>query len=182
MTNLLTEEPKAALAEPEPPDPRQFKNYGDAGLNLPPDWSRGRNIGHPGFLNTTVGHENGIADAYLTMNPGQAHQFRWCAPEDQDATSTLRTQHFEPCTKKEWTKNPHLWMFDGEGFIIHNGQRLWAREKSFYLADREAAEEEQKRRTQKTQREDDQAEARASAHGATIEDDRGRTLKPMVPR
>lgn len=181
MTDLLTE-PKTAPSEPELPDPRQFKNYGDCALNLPPDWSRGRNVGHPGFLNTTVGHENGVSDAYLKMDPGKAHQFRWCAPEDQDATSTMRTQHFEPCMKADWTKNAFLWMWDGEGYIVHNGQRLWARDKQYYLADKEAAAEEQKRRNQKTQHDDEQAEARAVAQGVTIEDDRGRELRPMRPR
>lgn len=182
MTVIAPEATKTAPPEPTPPNSDDYTNYGDCALNLPADWSRGRNASHPGFINTIVGHERGKADAFLTMNPGQIHQFNWCAPEDQDRVSVLRTQHFELCTKVLWTKNPYLWMFNGEGFIVHNGQLLWAREKSWYDADRQSARNEQDRHSQKTQSDDDQAEARAMRNGVTIQDDKGRELKPMRPR
>jgi hypothetical protein len=156
-------------------------NYGDVVLNLPPDWSRSRIAGDPSFVLTTVGHENGVPDAYLTDKPDQEHQFRWCATDDQSGTSTLRTQHYAFCTRKNWTKNPNLWEWDGEGFILHNGQRLMAREKEWFIKDREEkelAEQARERRRGVTQ-EEEQSMRRLESQGAIIEDERGRPLKPL---
>lgn len=165
---------------PQPPDQRDYTNYGDCALNLPADWSRSRNVGGAGFILLTVGHERGVADAYRTMNPGQLHQFRWCAPEDQEGYSVLRTQHYVECARADWTKNEHLWMWNAEGFIVHNGQHLMAREKHFYDEDKLAAAREQTAREGKPVGDDEAREvARAQSLGAIIENENGRPMKPL---
>lgn len=166
------------------PIPTSADNYGDVALKLPADWSRSRMVGDAAFVLTTVGHECGIADAYLTESPGLRHQFTWCAPEDQNRMSTLRTKHYELCAQSTWTKNPHLWMWDGEGFIIHNGQRLMARDRVYYdqeEADNLRADEERDKKRSVSQ-EEENAMRRLESQGAIIEDERGRQLKPLSPR
>lgn len=156
-------------------------NYGDVALNLPPDWSRTRVGGDTAFTLLTVGHENGIADAFLTDDPDKAHQFRWCAPDDKNAMSTLRTRHYQLCTSKDWTKNPDLWEWDGDGYILHNGQRLLARDGIYYyqdIAEKERLDKQREGRRGVTQ-EEEQSMARVEAQGAIIEDERGRQLRPL---
>lgn len=169
----------ALPAGPQNPDPRDYTNYGDCALKLPSDWSRTRMSGAASFILTTVGHERGIADAFLTSNPGQSHQFTWCSPEDQNNVSMLRTNHYDFCMRTEWTKNANLWMIDGEGYIVHNGQRLMARERKYYDADKEQADAEIERRDSKVSREDAQIEARVASQGAILEDENGRQLRPL---
>jgi len=155
-------------------------NYGDVTLNLPPDWSRRSMATDPGFTLTTVGHEGGKADVRLKDMPDQQHQFRWVHPQDVDAISVLRTNHFEFVNKNAgWEKSDNLWEFDGEGRIIHKGQLLMARNRIYY--DEEVRErEERERGTQKKSAAEeavDEALRRIEARGATIEDERGQRLR-----
>jgi hypothetical protein len=174
----------APKEETATPDPNDYTNYGDCALKLPPDWSRSRMASGVEFTLTTVGHENGRADAFLTMNPGQAHQFTWVAPEDKNRMSVLRTRHYKLVTKSEWTKNEHLWEWDGEGHIVHNGQLMMARERMYFEADEAEQERAQKERDGK--RTDSPEEERLirqlEGRGAILEDERGRPLKPLSPR
>jgi hypothetical protein len=156
-------------------------NYGDVMLELPPDWSRSRIGGAPAFMNTAVGHEGGVADAYLTDKPEVLHQFRWCAPEDRTAMDTLRTAHYVLCKKSEWTKNPNLWEWDGDGHILHNGQRLMARDKMWFDREKEETARLDKERDIKrsASMEEEQSMRRVEAQGGIIEDERGRQLRPL---
>lgn len=158
-------------------------NYGDVALNLPPDWSRGRMVGSPDFMLTAIGHENGVPDVFLTDHPEARNQFTWCDPRDQSRTSVLRTQHYIWVNKADWTKNPDLWEWDGDGFILHNGQRLMARDESHYNKARDDAERATKEREgRQVSSEEEQAVRRLQAQGAIIEDERGRQLTPLSPK
>lgn len=158
-----------------------YENYGDVALHLGPDWSRGNVSTSPKFMLTTVGHRNGVADAYLTDAPRQKHQFRWCAVEDKDAISDLRTRHYKWCTRSTWTKNEELWEWDGDGYILHNGQRLMARHEQYYHADKEQLDlvTSQRDKKRSTDPEEEAALRQIERQGATIEDERGRQLKPL---
>jgi hypothetical protein len=158
-------------------------NYGDVALQLKPDWSRHRQSGDQSFILTTVGHENGRADAFLKDDPGKAHQFQWCAPSDVNRLNYLRGQHYKFCTNADWDKNEYLWEWDGEGYIVHNGERLMAREESYYWAaeaERDRAIKERHRK-RSTSPEEEAALRRIEQRGATIEDGKGRRLKPLSP-
>ena len=165
---------------PEKPN-QTVPNYGDVALDLPADWSRGRVAGDPSFILTTVGHENGVADAYLTNDPGRRHQFRWMNPKDESAKSIARTKKYIWVTKAEWTKNEDLWEWDGDGFILFNGTRLMARDAKYYYA--EKAEEERQKKEREGRRsvtpEEEQAVRRLENRGIIVEDERGRQLKPL---
>lgn len=156
-------------------------NYGDVAINLPADWSRRRMAGDQKFILSTVGHEGGVPDAYLKENIEKRHQFRWVAPSDSDMISVLRTQKYDWVTKQTWEKNPELWEWDGEEYLIHNGQRLMARAAEYYFADQEAMDRTQKERDQKRSisAEEERAMRKIEAHGAIVEDERGRPLKPL---
>jgi hypothetical protein len=160
-------------------------NYGDVALNLPHDWSRTHMVGDPSFILTTIGHEGGKADARLEADPERRHQFRWCAPNDTTAISTLRSRHYEWVLKSTgWVKNPNLWEWDGEGYIIHNGQRLMARDATFYVeeqAENDRRDAEARKRRSMTREEEDSLRA-IEARGATIEDEQGRQLRPVQPQ
>jgi len=166
------------------PNPRDYTNYGDCALNLPPDWSRSRMVGDASFVLTTIGHEGGVSDVFLTMNPGQAHQFTWCDPKDQNKVSVLRSNHYVLCSKADWTKNPQLWEWDGEGHIVHNGQLVWAREKVFYDQDQAEQKRLQQERDGKraTSADEENTLRRLEQQGAILEDERGRPLKPLPPK
>ena len=159
-------------------------NYGDVALNLSADWSRSSIAGDPSFVLTTVGHEAGRADAFLLDNPSKQHQFQWVSPSDQNSVSIARTRHYGFCNKNQgWEKNEYLWEFDGEGFIIHNGQRLMARDRMWYDQERDAdkrrKEAEKKRRS--VTPEEERAVSALESRGVIIEDERGRPLKPLSP-
>jgi hypothetical protein len=164
------------------PDPRDYTNYGDVSLNLPPDWARARNIGGHAFILTTVGHENGVADAFRTQSPGTGHQFKWCNPSDGDEVSMLRTQHYELVIRSEWTKNPHLWEWDGEGHIVHNGQRLVARDRKYYDAEEREKVLQADKANDILTPEEERLLRKLQARGAFLEDEKGRPLRPMAPQ
>lgn len=161
-------------------------NYGDVALNLSPDWDRGSVGGDPNFALTTVGHSHGVADAYLTQYPSQLHQFRWVQPQDNNAVSVLRSNHYVFCTRKEWTKNDALWEWDGEGYILHNGCRLMARTKNWYDRDQQLLDQrtkDQNRRSERGGFEGEDREVRQlEARGAIVTDEGGRQLKPLSPQ
>lgn len=159
-------------------------NYGDVALSLPPDWSRSRIAGSPTFVLTTVGHESGIPDAFLTEHPSVVHQFRWADPADGNTVSILRTKHYQLCNKSEWSKNPSLWEFDGEGRIIHNGQALYARDRIYYDQDKEDEDARRDQRDEKrsTSQEEERTMRTIESRGGTIEDERGRPLRPHSPQ
>ena len=156
-------------------------NYGDVALNLGPDWSRNSLASGQDYMLTAVGHEQGVPDAYLKEKPKERHQFRWIDPRNQSEMSIARTKHYMPVTKTEWEKNSNLWEWNGEGFIVHNGLLLWAREEIYYIEDKEKQDAAQKQRDEKTAMspEEERLVKKLVARGAIIEDERGRPLVPL---
>lgn len=160
-------------------------NYGDVALNLPPDWSRSRLASGQEFHLTTVGHENGVADAYITNEPDRLHQFKWVNPLDNTEVSIAKSRHYVFVEKGSWTKNPHLWEWTGEGNIVFNGQYQMARDAEWYYKEEEARKNEEKqRRTPGKLPMDERVSAlekQIAARGGTIVDDQGRVLDPLAP-
>lgn len=156
-------------------------NYGDCALNLPADWSRSRLSSGFEFHLKTVGHDNGLSDLRLTAKPGERHQFQWCAKKDESRLNALRTKRYVIVKSSEWTKNPNLWEWDGEGLCIHDGEFALAREESYYLAEREAEERSQNHRRGASfdSPEEERAARAIESRGGVITDDRGRELKPL---
>ncbi len=130
-----------------------------------------------------IGHENGVADVYLTDEPDARHQFCWMHPEDRDNRDMKRSAHYDYVTKAKWTKNPHLWEWDGEDHIVYNGQRLMARAETYYHQDNEELDRATAERDKKAgaSADDERAVAKLQRQGAIIEDERGRPLKPLAP-
>lgn len=155
-------------------------NYGDVALDLPPDWSRSRLAGDPGFMLTAVGHENGVPDAYMTDQPKQRHQFKWLNPKDQAEKATHRTRHYETVTNTRWTKNENLWDWDAEGHVVYNGLILYARDEVYYVDEKETQDRLKKERDEKKNTEEEERLiAKLLKRGATMEDERGRPLLPL---
>lgn len=154
-------------------------NYGDVALDLPPDWSRSRLAGDPTFMLTAVGHEHGVPDAYLTDKPKERHQFKWLNPQVQSEVSIHRTRKYAPVTKAEWSKNPDLWDWDGEGHVVYNGQILYARDEIYYVDDKETLARSQAERDRKTDPREQAAMQSIASRGGMIEDERGRPLVPL---
>ena len=109
-------------------------NFGDIALNLPQDWSRFKLHDKRQAL-MTVGHEDGVADAYLTEEPEARYQFAWVEPRYKDEVDMNRTRGYKFVTKSEWTKNEDLWEWDAEGYCLCMGQRLMARPAALFFAD-----------------------------------------------
>ena len=113
-------------------------NYGDIALNLPPDWERARQH-DPNYALMTVGHQNGVSDAYLIDEPDKRYQFAWVlrtfkgVPNEE--VDINRTKGYSFVKKGEWEKNANLWEWDAEGFLTCKGQSLMARPAELFLAD-----------------------------------------------
>jgi hypothetical protein len=166
---------------PDRPETRTRDNYGDVALNLPPDWTRSMNMTAPALTLGIVGHENGIADAYLTKYPAQRHQFQWVHPTDAITRDQSRYKHYSYCTRTDWTKNPSLWDWDGEGYIVHLGQRLMARDERYFIEELEQEQERMKQRMRKTELSPRELAIirKIVARGGIVEDNRGRPLVPL---
>lgn len=117
-------------------------NYGDVALNLPANWDRTVYESQE-FLLTTVGHVNGVADAYLAEDPDKEHQFRWADPKDQHNRDLMLSYQrgYQFVTKDKWTKNPMLWDFDAENRVTFGGLVLMARPKERFIADQKRRDE-----------------------------------------
>ncbi len=110
-------------------------NYGDVALGLTAAWSR-NNYDNQEFLMGTVGHENGVADAYLKDAPEARHQFYFADPKDQKDISTMQMRGYVFVQKDVWVKHPILWGdWDAQGHINYGGTNLMARPEALYLAD-----------------------------------------------
>jgi hypothetical protein len=110
-------------------------NYGDVALRLRADWSRGRYENQEQVL-MTVGHEDGVADLYLTKEPDTEHQFQWVNPADRNEVTRARMRGYDFVLKDTWTKRlDYLWEWNAEGYVWTNGQIAMARPKSKWLED-----------------------------------------------
>ena len=145
-------------------------NYGDAALNLPPDWTRTKFESEQ--VQYTVGHKEGVAEVRLTKNPEEEHQFFWCDlnhPTDKDV---LRDQGFTFVNKDEWTAE--RWEWNSEGKLRSLLGLLMARPKAVYLAeeDRKRA----KREREMVNRAEAEALSLAEQHGIEVTDGDGKRL------
>lgn len=148
-------------------------NYGDVALNLKPDWDRAEESNQEYAL-LNVGHENGVADAYVTDAPGERHQFAWVDPRYADDVQMNRLKGYDYVKKDSWTKNEKLWEWDAEGFCISRGQRLMARRAELFF--RDVAKRDQFRSKKKSDA--DEAAARIAARtGFAITGDDGQALR-----
>ncbi len=110
-------------------------NYGDVALGLKASWNRNNYEVDNALMFYTVGHADGVADARLKAEPDKLHQFKWIEMKDMDEVTRAKMRHFTPVHKDDWDKNDMLWSWDAEGYIWHAGQRLYAREKQYWLAE-----------------------------------------------
>jgi hypothetical protein len=129
-------------------------NYGDVALNLSADWSR-RKVHDKRHALLIVGHEDGKSDVFLTNEPDEQHHFTWVDPRNQDEIDLHRTNGFAWVQNSEWSKNPHLWEWDGDGYVRCFGQRLMARPAALYF---EAEAEKERERELRENRADKEAE------------------------
>lgn len=113
-------------------------NYGDVALNLPADWSREANLGKDQeFVLMMVGHDDGIADAYLTKEPDERHQFTWANMKNDSDVSRKRSRGYAEVSKNRWTINENLWRWDDKGHAVFNEGTLFARPAYLYHRDEE---------------------------------------------
>ena len=116
-------------------------NYGDVALNLSPKWSRSLEHNQDYAL-WTVGHENGVADVYLTSDPEAKHQFAWVDPRRKDEITKNKVKGYRFVHKSLFTKNENLWGdWTPDGFIQCFDQNLMCRPEELYLRDRLEREE-----------------------------------------
>lgn len=147
-------------------------NYGCVSLKLPATWSR-RRYEDKKFVNSTVGHENGVADAYLTKEPDKRHQFAWCSPRDEEDLDLKREQGFEFITDKDWTIRSTGWTWK-EGRCASLGQYLMARPAELYFEE----EAVRNRATDLNAKADEKLANEAAASGIVAHDSTGQRLKP----
>lgn len=130
-------------------------NYGDVRLNLPADWSRDSIMNGP-FINSTVGHKNGVAEARLEKNPEQRHAFTWADPiprpgHPDDVQNNL-DDGYVFVKKDSWIKE--RWRWDAEGFLVCDGQQLMAMTEEKWI-ELEAKREKQDARSRPADPADD---------------------------
>lgn len=154
-------------------------NYGDLTLNLPPDWSRQKEHDQ-NYAIGMVGHENGVADAYLEDAPDTQHQFAWVDTRYRDEIDINRHKGYEFVKQSDgWVKNNRLWDWDAEGFCVLRGQRLMARSKESFLADMDARRK-QRNKVMGKNKDDDEARQIAARAGIALleeDDDRPRGMR-----
>jgi len=113
-------------------------NYGDVALGLRADWTR-NNYENQEWVLSTVGHEDGEADVFLTDEPDTQFQFLWAdvmaRPGHASDAQLAAMRGFEFVKQTEFTKRKLLWQWDAEGFLIHAGQKLMYRSKERWLVD-----------------------------------------------
>ncbi len=99
-------------------------NYGDVRLNLPADWSRST-VFNRQFVNSTVGHKAGVAEVRLEKNPDKRHAFTWVDRLNRQDVDQNRDDGYAFVKKADgWIAD--RWEWDGESFLICEGQALMA--------------------------------------------------------
>ena len=141
-------------------------NYGDVALSLGPEWARYK-LHDQNYGLMIVGHVNGVADAYLTIDPDQEHQFAWVETRYRDEIDINRSKGYRFVKQDEWTKNENLWEWDAEGFVLCKGQRLMARTKERFLEDM-AARRKQRDQFMGTNKDEEKALEIAARAGIEI--------------
>lgn len=147
-------------------------NYGDVALNLPPDWDRST-IHNKEFTMTTVGHHNGVSDAYLTKDPEARHQFFWLEKGDRRTLQPRLVEGYKFVTKDEWTINLELWEWNAEGLCQNGLEVMMARAEAKYHEARQALVDSRKTAAER-QREEE--EGLASRTGIVATDEAGERI------
>jgi hypothetical protein len=101
-------------------------NYGDVALNLPANWDRST-LHDKDFSIQTVGHHEGVADAYLTKDKDARHQFYWADPRDQRSMARLNIDGYREVLKEDWTINEGLWKWNASNQASFGYEILLAR-------------------------------------------------------
>ena len=164
-------------------------NYGDVALKLGADWSRHayQDTTALSHMDRTVGHEDGVPDAYLTEDMDAEHQFWWIEISspinkfEQMELNRKRAQGFEFVNKDKWTKNPHLWGWTSDGYCESLAGRLLARSKERYDADEAERAATDSVDGKVRDLKNDLAE-RAASSGATVKDEDGHVLRKVARR
>jgi hypothetical protein len=153
-------------------------NYGDAALRLPKDWDRAK-LYNKEFSIQTVGHKDGVADAYLTKEKDAEHQFYWVDPRDYRAIASLKVNGYDFVTKETWTINEDLWQWNADGRASFGVEVLMARPKAKFIEaeDRRAAERDSKSKKER----DEEARAIERA-GVKVMDERGQRVARSAAR
>lgn len=141
-------------------------NYGDVALNLSANWNR-REQNDQNYTLMTVGHADGVADAYLSDEPDQEHQFAWVDTRYKDDIAINRTKGYTFVHKDTWTKNENLWEWDAEGFLVFKTYRLMARTKEEFLKDM-ADRRAQRDRVMGKSKDEEEAERIAALAGIAL--------------
>lgn len=147
-------------------------NYGDVALNLPADWDRAK-IHNKEFTFTTIGHKDGVADAYLTKEPDARHKFYAVDKFNRNEIAARRTEGYGYVTKDTWTVNEDYWEWNADGIAQRGVELLMAMPAAKF------AELEESRRRFKVMKQEREREAEAreaEARGIAVTDERGERL------
>jgi hypothetical protein len=145
-------------------------NYGDVALVLRPDWER-RKENDQHYALRIVGHQDGVADAYLEEEPDKEHQFAWVDPKYKTDVAVNHTKGYRFVKKDEgWTKNDDLWEWNAEGFCVRESDYLMARPKDRFLEDM-AARRTQRDKVMGGNKAEEEAERIAANAGIEISGD-----------
>lgn len=150
-----------------------YNNYGDVALNLSPTWDRSR-IHNKESIFTTVGHREGVSDAYVTEQPEARHQFYWVEPNDRKTFSARRIEGYRFVTRDQWTINEDLWEWTADGRAQFGIEVLMARPAALYYQSQEKLQKERDGERSKVY--DDEVR-RMERTGVTVTDDSGQLLK-----
>lgn len=153
-------------------------NFGDVALNLPKDWDRAR-LYNQKFSLQTVGHKNGVADAYLTKDPDAEHQFYWVDPRDYRHIAELKIDGYKFVEKGEWTINEDLWGWSTDDRATFGTEILMARPAEKFYSAQKAREDARK---SEAQRKRDEEAARVAAAGMAVTDERGQRISRRAAR
>jgi hypothetical protein len=110
-------------------------NYGDAALNLGPEWARYKE-NDQNYALQIVGHDGGESDVYLKTDPDKKHQFAWVDTKYSEDVQINQSKRYRFVKKDDgWVKRDGLWDWDAEGFLVFRTLRLMARDESELAAE-----------------------------------------------
>lgn len=145
-------------------------NYGDAALNLGPEWARYKESDQ-NFALQIVGHKDGESDVRLKDEPNKRHQFAWVDTKYRDDIAINLTKGYRFVKKDEgWVKAEELWEWDAEGFLVWKTMRLMARPIE-RLVDDMAKRKQQRERVMGTNKAEEEAAELAARAGIQITGD-----------
>lgn len=95
-------------------------NYGDIRLGLSPQWDR-RKTFNKAFINSTVGHKDGVSEIRLKDKPEQKHAFALVDLNNRvDVDQNLDDGYVFVKKAEGWIAD--RWQWNAEGFLYCEGQ------------------------------------------------------------